>query len=158
MLHNEVPYMQVLDRVEYPTETWPAHDVRKSVVFDQAARYGPVELREAFREKAEYFFRECMAGLSKFPSRTATRPLAILLGNGAFRGYCTRRQPRAEPPGPCGAGFGLPVPFVGQEDRVRALLRTRRGRIRLAASMLRPTAALRVLAHLAGRLRERVLR
>lgn len=158
MLENEVPYMQVLDRVEYPTETWPAHDVRKSVVFDYAARYGPTERREAFLEKAELFFRECMAGLSRFPSRTCTRPLAILLGNGAFRGYCLRRRPKAEPPGPSGVDFGRPVPFSSQEDRVRALLRTPRGRARLAASMLRPTLAFRVLSHLASRLRERVLR
>jgi transposase len=143
-------------QTRYPTETWPAHDVRKSVVFDHAARFGPPEHRDSFLKKAEFFFRECMAGLSKFPSRTCTRPLAILLGNGTYRGYCMRRRPKAEPPGPSDVDFGRPDPFRGQEDRVKDLLRTGRGRTRLAMALLRPTFAVHVLSHLIRRLRKRV--
>jgi hypothetical protein len=157
MLENEVPYAQVLDRVEYPTETWPAHDVRKSVVFDLAARYGPRKYREVFLEKAEFFFRECMEGLSRFPTRTCTRPMAILLRNGVLRGYSMRRKPESEPPGSTGLDFGCPAAFLRQEDRVKMLFRTRAGRARLATALVRPANAIGLLTVAFRKLRERVL-
>ena len=46
MLAHEAPFATRFDRVEYPTESWPAQDIRKSCVFDYAAQYGPAESRE----------------------------------------------------------------------------------------------------------------
>ena len=40
-------YKDVLHKVELPTETWPAHDVRKCHVFHLAARYAPPAERAA---------------------------------------------------------------------------------------------------------------
>ena len=58
MVENERPFVEVLDQVEYPTETWPAHDVRKSCIFDYASIYGDPDKVEIYRERAEYFFNE----------------------------------------------------------------------------------------------------
>jgi predicted AlkP superfamily pyrophosphatase or phosphodiesterase len=40
MVNNEVPYKEVLHKVQIPTETWPAHDIRKCHIFHLAAKYG----------------------------------------------------------------------------------------------------------------------
>jgi exo-rhamnogalacturonan lyase-like protein len=84
MLEHEVPYATVLDRVEIPTETWPAQDMRKSNVFDFAAKHAEEPLRTALRQKAEFFFQACITDLRSFDTCTLTRPLVILVAN-AFR-------------------------------------------------------------------------
>jgi hypothetical protein len=70
MLEHEVPYKCVLDRVEIPTETWPAQDIRKSNVFKFAAKYAPEPLRNAYLQKASAFFR----AISSFASVRETVP------------------------------------------------------------------------------------
>ena len=39
MVENEVPYKEVLHKVDIPTETWPAQDIRKCHVLHLADRY-----------------------------------------------------------------------------------------------------------------------
>jgi hypothetical protein len=84
MLEHEVPYATVLDRVKIPTETWPAQDIRKTTVFDMAAKHADEPLRTAFRQKAEFFYQACIRDLMSFDTCTLTRPLVLLMAN-AFR-------------------------------------------------------------------------
>jgi hypothetical protein len=84
MLEHEVPYATVLDRVEIPTETWPAQDIRKTNVFDFAAKHADEPLHTAFRQKADFFFKACIRDLRSFDTCTLTRPLVLLMTN-AFR-------------------------------------------------------------------------
>lgn len=81
MLKNEVPYFDVLDKVEIPTETWPAHDIRKSNVFDFAYKYSG---DEKFKEKSEYFFNRCIDDLNKFETKTLLRPMAVIMNFSAM--------------------------------------------------------------------------
>lgn len=87
MLEHEVPYATVLHKVELPTETWPAQDIRKSVVFHLAAKHATGSARIAFREKAEYFFQACIRDLRTFPTCTFTRSLVLLLTNAYVHPY-----------------------------------------------------------------------
>jgi hypothetical protein len=84
MLEHEVPYATVLDRVEIPTETWPAQDIRKTDVFDVAAKHADEPLHTAFRQKADFFFHACIRDLRSFDTCTLTRPVVLLITN-AFR-------------------------------------------------------------------------
>ena len=84
MLDHEVPYATVLDRVEIPTETWPAQDIWKTNVFDLAGKHADEPLRTAFRQKAEFFFQVCIRDLRSFDTCTMARPLVLLMTN-AFR-------------------------------------------------------------------------
>jgi hypothetical protein len=137
MLEHETPYMQVLDRVEYPTETWPAHDLRKSVVFDYAAEYGPRERCGAFRQAAERYYAEAIAGVASFETRTCTRPLAVLLQNGALRSAFRAGVRGPGDPSPFEERkFPERAPFVPQKERVKRLLKSPGGILRLAASLL----------------------
>jgi len=87
---NEVPITSVFDKVEYPTETWPAQDVRKSAVFFFAAKYAPFEKRQGFLERAEFFFQTSFADLLTFDTCDVTRALVILMSTTPMRAYFQR--------------------------------------------------------------------
>jgi len=87
MLKNEVPFSQCLDRVEYPTETWIVHDLRKSNVLEFAAKYAEEGSRELFLQKARFFFDGCFKDLQLFESKTLTRPLVMLMCFGVMHSY-----------------------------------------------------------------------
>jgi len=114
MLEHETPYSSVLHKVELPTETWPAQDIRKSVVFHLAAKHATGPRRGAFRQKAAYFFDACVKDLRAFPTCRLTRPLALLLTNAYvhpyFEGHCEEQAPRTNEQ----YDFGRPLRFRPQ--------------------------------------------
>ena len=88
MLQHEVPYAQAFDRVKIPTETWPAQDVRKSHVFYLAAQYSPdPRQRNAFQQRAAFFFETCLQDVQAFSTCTLARPLIVLLTNAYVSTY-----------------------------------------------------------------------
>jgi hypothetical protein len=87
MLDHERPYLDRPDLLEYPTETWPAQDVRKSEVFDHAARYAPAADVDRFTERAEFFFRYGIDTLTAMPTRTLARPVVLMLAHGLLRAH-----------------------------------------------------------------------
>ena len=83
MYGNEQPYKEMLHKVKKPTESWPAHDIRKGDVFCLAALHADSEeKRSLYIEKAVYFYQTCLTDLQSFASWTLARPLVILLTNG----------------------------------------------------------------------------
>lgn len=87
MLTHEVPYKTVLDKVDIPTETWPAQDIRKSCVFKFAAKYADEPLRSQFLEKSSYFFHTCIRDLTSYGTCSLTRPLSLILLHGYMHYY-----------------------------------------------------------------------
>ncbi|MGC8520007.1 MAG: hypothetical protein ACP5P4_16045 [Steroidobacteraceae bacterium] len=77
MLEHEVPYRDVLHKVELPTESWPAQDVRKCHVLHLAGEFSPEPQRSAFHDKADFFFARSLEDLLKFQTAYVTRPLVI---------------------------------------------------------------------------------
>jgi hypothetical protein len=139
MLDHEMPYMKTLDRVEYPTETWPAHDVRKAVVFGYAARHGGPALRAPFLDAADRYFQESVSGVAGFDTRGCTRPLAILLQNGWLH-LGLHRSGELPETGPAESHDGEgPVRFEPQRARVRRLARSSRGLLAIARRLARPS-------------------
>ncbi|GAK51416.1 hypothetical protein GobsU_32934 [Candidatus Moduliflexus flocculans] len=92
---NEVPITSVFDKVEYPTETWPAQDMRKSAVFFFAAKYAPASQRQGFLDKAEYFFQKSFADLLTFKTCDVTRALVIVMSATPMRAYFYRHPDEA---------------------------------------------------------------
>jgi hypothetical protein len=114
MLEHEVPYATVLDRVEIPTETWPAQDIRKSNVFEFAAKHADEPLRAACLQKADFFFQACIRDLRSFDTRTLTRPIVLLITN-AYRHTYFRLHPDERAPHPDRAyDYGKPQRFSPQ--------------------------------------------
>jgi hypothetical protein len=59
MLEHEAPYATVLDKVEIPTETWPAQDIRKrcSLIWRETCHWSAAE---TFQEKSFVFLDTCI--------------------------------------------------------------------------------------------------
>ena len=114
MLEHEVPYSTVLHKVEIPTETWPAQDIRKSVVFHLAAKHAVGPLREKFREKASFFFQTCIRDLLSFSTCTLTRPIVLLLTNAYVHPYFQLHPEETTPQPKEQYDFGAPRQFSPQ--------------------------------------------
>ncbi len=139
MAAHEVPYKEVLHRVELPTETWPAHDVRKCHILHVAAKYGPAAERASLHQRAAFFFDRAVADVMSFPTAFLTRPLVILCVYGHVHAYFQAHQELGIEITCPDYSFGRPQQFVPQIGRVRAALGTR-ARI-LAAHLSRMSAA-----------------
>ncbi|MBS0375279.1 MAG: hypothetical protein JSR73_11915 [Proteobacteria bacterium] len=124
MLEHERPYYEWLDRVLIPTETWPAHDVRKCHVLHLAAAYAPRALRAPLRARAREFFSSAVTDVQRFPTARVARPLVILCVFGVVESYFANVE-RPEPPPPRVLDFGVPEPFVPQRARLRAAIPAR---------------------------------
>ncbi len=125
MLKHEVPFKSMLDIVEYPTETWIVMDMRKSNVFDYAAKYEKdKELRQQFLAKAKFFYHTCLRDLEEFDTKIFTRPLVMLMSYGIMRDYFKQHPDERAPSGHCRQyDFGQPEKFIPQ--RIKAMRRAK---------------------------------
>jgi hypothetical protein len=122
MAAHELPYKDVLHKVEIPTETWAAQDIRKCHVFHLAAKYGPPKKRESFSERASYFFERCLDDVLSFDTAYLTRPLVLLTVYGFVHGYFQRTDPNGPAYSVHAHSFGAPLEFTPQWARLRASL------------------------------------
>ena len=113
MLQNEYPYLDKPELLEYPNETWPAQDLRKSVILHHAARYAAPERQKAFLDGARFFFEAARVELSRHPTSSFTRPVALMLQNGWIGARLD--EPISEMPayGLTTSSFGRPTPQLG---------------------------------------------
>ena len=128
MLDNEVPYRDVLHKVELPTETWSAHDIRKCHVLHLAARYDHRGRSEAFRERATFFYERCLGDLGTFGTRSLTRPLVILCVHGHLHAYYRKLAASGADARACWDhvyDFGAPRDFLPQRMRAIGAFRRR---------------------------------
>ena len=114
MAQHEQPYLDHPEKLEYPTETWAAQDVRKSDVFSFAAQHAEQAERERFAERARFFFDYSMAALLREKTRALARPVVLLLSNGLMQ---LGRRAILDRPRPSDhlARFGSPERFVPQK-------------------------------------------
>lgn len=150
MLENEVPYKEVLHKVLIPTETWPAHDIRKGHVLHVAAEYAGPKSGAALARRARYFFDRCMEDLLSFDTAYLTRPLVILSVYGHVHNYFQRYGMTSDREWPHTYNFGQPQDFRPQSARVKAELRRK---MRVAAAELR-----RIVGEKLGALGKHLLR
>ncbi|MDB5311379.1 MAG: hypothetical protein JWO38_5581 [Gemmataceae bacterium] len=122
MADHERPYLERPEILEYPNETWAAQDMRKSEVFRHAARHASGAEKTRFRERTEFFFRDSVARLRGFETRTLSRPVVLLLSLGYGHAHLQKHpNDSAPPPAVEVTDFGTPERFVPQ--KVRALAR-----------------------------------
>jgi hypothetical protein len=86
MCAHERPYLETPEKLEYPTETWAAQDIRKAAVFEYAARHAADETtRTGLLARADAFVDYSITTLTQSPTGTLTRPLVLLLAYGFQR-------------------------------------------------------------------------
>lgn len=118
MVEHEVPYKDVLHTVELPTETWPAHDIRKCHVLHAAAQMARGEQRARYRERARFFFDRCLTDLLGFETAWLTRPLVILAVYGPVQAYFSRYAEDDAGDVEHNHDFGSPTRFIPQRGRL----------------------------------------
>jgi hypothetical protein len=117
MSEHEYPYLDKPEILEYPTETWAAQDMRKSEVFEAAARVAATsEERERFLERSRFFFEYSTTTLANMPTRSLARPVVLLLSNGLSRAHSEVRPEFPSLPEPEKTyDFGVPETFIPQK-------------------------------------------
>ena len=86
MSTHERPYLDHPERLEYPTETWAAQDLRKAAVFEFAARHTQDEGDYAsFLARADGFVDDALSTLAQMPTWRLVRPTVLLLAYGVQR-------------------------------------------------------------------------
>lgn len=118
MAAHEHPFLDKPEKLEFPTETWAAQDIRKSDVFMYAAINASAEQAALFADRSRYFHEYSVSALTGDPRRTLLRPVVVLLTSGFMLGWRQTHPGYQEPPGPALNALELPVAFVPQ--RVRA--------------------------------------
>jgi len=133
MVEQERPYFDQAEKLEYPTETWAAQELRKANVMRLAAAHADEPLRGKLLRQGHDFAQRAWSDLLRFESRTVTRALAIVMLEGGKDAYLRSNRPAVRhQPGP--VDFGVPQQFTYQKDRVRTRLKSVRG---LAYTLLR---------------------
>lgn len=87
MAVNERPFLSRKEQLQYPTETWPAQDMRKVEAFQYAAKHAEGAEKELFLERADWFFHEIVASLSGFETRSLCRPVNLMMNFGWSRSW-----------------------------------------------------------------------
>ncbi|QEL16201.1 RIFT barrel domain-containing protein [Limnoglobus roseus] len=127
MAQHERPILDTPERLQYPTETWAAQDMRKVEVFQFAAKHAVGEERAKFLERAEWFFNYVPDKLSTFETKSLTRPVILMMKYGWSRNWW-RQNPTAAAPEPAVAvtsdDFGEWRMFVPQ--KAKAIKRAKR--------------------------------
>ena len=145
MAEHEYPYLDRPERLEYPTETWAAQDMRKSDAFEYAARHTDGDERARFLERSEFFFNSSTAALAAMPTRRLTRPVVLMLVNGLLHAETRRNLSVCAPrPHVVPVDFGRPAVFIPQKLRAKR-------RLVLIAATAAALAGLAGLVSLAGR-------
>jgi hypothetical protein len=99
MAANERPILDTPEKLQYPTETWAAQDMRKVEVFQYAAKHAAGDERAKFLERAAWFFDYVQNKLSEFETKSLCRPVILMLTNGWSRNWW-RLNPDATAPEP----------------------------------------------------------
>lgn len=137
MMQHEMPYFDRPEQLEFPTETWAAHDLRKANVLRLAAAHAEGDLRAAMLKRGAQISERAWSDLLRFSSRGSCRAAAIILTEG-LRERSLRSAPEPKPRCTVGCDFPLAKSFVSQQDRVRRQLRTFGGWIAAAKRLANP--------------------
>ena len=114
MLKHERPILDTPEKLQYPTETWAAQDIRKWHVLAYAAKWAANDQeQQAMMDRAEFFFQYCMETLDSFSTKSLCRPVVLLLNYGWQR-TGLQNAPRIGYPVPPDHRFGEFEAFVPQ--------------------------------------------
>jgi hypothetical protein len=115
MAEHEYPYLDKPEKLEHPTETWAAQDIRKSDIFCYAAIHADGDERPRFLERAAFFHRHSTETLTRMPTHVLARPVIVMLTSGALLNWLSLSPRSAEAePRPVDVAWGPPVKFVPQ--------------------------------------------
>lgn len=150
MAENEVFYLDRPERLEYPTETWAAQEVRKGNVLLMAAIHDSNSAeRASFHARADEIHCRAWNSLLSFETKHFTRPTVLALQLGLSEAALRERLAAGSVPEPTPASFepGMPTTFVSQKQMVKRALKSPRDLVGMSFRLLRPSAWRLVASH-----------
>jgi hypothetical protein len=139
MADNELQYFDQTEKLEFPTETWAAQELRKANVLRLAAKYCAEPDQSRLLRRGEGLADRAWSDLARFESRFVARSLALVLTEGA-RDCWLRTQSFDSFELPPGISFPARESFVAQQQRVKQNLKSPGGllsSLKLAANPTR---------------------
>jgi hypothetical protein len=125
MVEKEHPILDHPERLQYPTETWAAQDIRKWHVLAEAALWCPdPSWSKKMRDKAEFFFVNSVRQLASFETKSLCRPVVLMMNYGWQRPVLKRAEPIGDVVPLEVSQFGEPKHF--QPQRQIAVARAKR--------------------------------
>jgi len=110
MTVNERPYFDHVEELEFPTEAWPAQELRKANVLLLAAEHVRGDEADRFLEKGSALRSRAWTDLMKFETRVHARALAIAMIEGVV-GSAFPDPPPSTSTEPPATDFGSPSRF-----------------------------------------------
>ncbi len=141
MAAHERNYLDQPEKLQFPTETWAAQDLRKGTALLMAAVLADNPERETFRRRGLEILDRAWQQLTSFSTRDYTRPLAIVLDQGYLEAGLTVLLKQAAPPVASANGQfdpGLPITFIPQKQVICQSLRSPIGIARMLRRFVRP--------------------
>lgn len=126
MAEHEEPFLTHPEKLEYPNETWAAQDIRKTEVFQWAARHADSHRRSKFLERAGWFFKHAIDELNRFETKSLCRPVALLLTNGYSYEFFRSGGLDSIPESPAAPDVEFPAPQVFRSQKSRAIRNAKR--------------------------------
>ncbi len=151
MVQNEELYLDHPERLQYPTETWAAQDLRKGITLMLIANYVDADEGEAMFARGHTLLKGAREQLMAHPTRCFTRPAAIVLQQLPIEYFLRDVAPQ---PGQANetiewseATWPAQTPFKSQKAQIRAQMQSATGLCTTLLLALRPHPWLRTLPH-----------
>jgi hypothetical protein len=145
MLARERPYFDRKEELQYPTEAWPAQELRKANALRLAAMHTSGTLRQQLWDRGDALARRAWHDLQSCERPTTARAMAIVMTEGLRDAYLRQRPAIVFPQGPAPPRWEPWETFVPQRERLLRKLRSPRGVLSLVAHAAMPWCWPRVL-------------
>ena len=145
MVANERFYLDEPEKLEYPTETWAAQELRKGTTLMMVARLARGPRAEALESKAQEILDRSWRTLLSFESRDFTRPLALVLQQGYLETFFSSELTTplegnfAEAGGDDFGELGVDGVFIDQRQFLRNAANSPLKMLGCAPNMIRPS-------------------
>jgi hypothetical protein len=124
IVDHELFSLDYPERLEFPTETWAAQELRKGNVLLAAAQFVDANRASQYRQRGQAILTRAWQKLMSFESRSYTRPQAIGLQQGYIEKHFSAVPPRLPRSLRPGLLFKGPIAFQPQRATIRAGLRS----------------------------------
>lgn len=124
MAEHERTILDASDKLEFPTETWAAQDLRKANVMRHAAAYLDEPQKSRVFAAGAAIAERSWEDLWSFDTAACARPFSILMVEGLKEVTASATVNDESYGFVAGNGFGEPVRFVGQKTRIKRLLKS----------------------------------
>ena len=138
MFENERLFSADKSQLEFPTETWPAQDLRKGSTLMLLSNYAPTTKQNDWHGRGAELFQSALEELVSYETRCFTRPVALALQQIPIAEFAFQAPSGQEPTDHTNLDWGLWSPFITQKSVIKSNLRSLKGVVSTFARLTNP--------------------